>query len=302
MIADDEVHLCTLHITLHVVQVDEALITLGMLGALGGGHHGSKLQSQQLRIDHLVLGRAGMDVATVESDLCRACVEVLVLDAANGTTVGGVGIVCAEALDVKEVGAAADLLVGGEADLHGGVVDAGGDDALHGSQDLSNARLVVSAQQGGAVGDDQVLAVVIAQAGEIGLGHGQTQRLVQDDVTALVVDDAGLDVGTGAAGCGVHVGDQTDDGQALVTGNSAVDIAVLIHKGIGDAHSLHFGHQFCAQDLLLLGGGAGGGLGIGLGVEGNIAQEALGNSRHFMILLMIKKSRRRCGGSRCLGN
>ena len=103
---------------------------------------------------------------------------------------------------------------------------------------------------------------------------------VEQQVAALVFDGSGLNIRAGAVGRGVHVCDQADDRRVFLAGNGAVDVAVLIHIGVGNAHGVHFLDQRCAEQLLLCGGGAGFGVLIGLGVKGNIMQEAFRYS-HF---------------------
>ena len=75
---------------------------------------------------------------------------------------------------------------------------------------------------------------------------------------------------------------ESDGEKALVAGNSAVNIAMLVHPGIGNTHGQHILHQSLAQQLLLGCGGTGGRAFIGLGVERHIAQETFRNS-HILI-------------------
>ena len=93
----------------------------------------------------------------------RCCgIEVFVLQFSQCAAVYGVSELSPEALDIKAVCASADLFVRRKS--HG---DAAmlyfrmGDQVFHGGKDLCYARLVVGAQQRGAVGDDQVLAYVV---------------------------------------------------------------------------------------------------------------------------------------------
>ena len=73
--------------------------------------------------------------------------EVLVLDAAHIAAIDGVGEVCAEARDVEERSALADLLVGGEGDAELAVGQLLFDKGLGGGQDLSDAGFIVSASR-----------------------------------------------------------------------------------------------------------------------------------------------------------
>src|SRR5699024_1563226 len=107
-----------------------------------------------------------------------------------------------------------------------------------GCENLGDAGFVVCAQKGGAVGDNQMLAPVAGQAGKIGFPHDNVLALVEQNVAAVVKNGAGLNICAGGVGRRVHVGDQADDRLAGIAGNGAVDIAVAVHVGVGDAHGL----------------------------------------------------------------
>ena len=90
--------------------------------------------------------------------------EGLVLELAGAFAVDGVGEVRAELFHVDVIDAVADFLVGREQDLHvpcriGGI--AGQD--RHRIHDLGDAGLVVGAEQGRAVGGDDVVADLVLQ-------------------------------------------------------------------------------------------------------------------------------------------
>ena len=104
--------------------------------------------------------------------------------------------------------------------------------------------------------------------------------LIQTDIGTGVLHSLRADIRTGSIGRGIHMGDQANGGEPGITGDSAIDIAILIHEGIADAHGLHLLHDGCAQELLLGGGGAGGGIFIRLGIKADIAEEPLSNSFH----------------------
>ena len=165
--------------------------------------------------------------------------------------------------------------------------------AAHGEQllrrrhDLRYARLIVRAQKRRAVGDDQVLAHVVFEGRVVRLPQENALFLVQANIPAVIGHDLCLDVRTGSVRCGVHVGDQADGGHVRVAGDGAVNIAVFVHPGVLNAHAVHFLHQRGGQRLLLLRGGAGVGCFVRLGVKGHIAQKALYNRFH-VVLLPIK--------------
>ena len=53
---------------------------------------------------------------------------------------------------------------------------------LHGGHNLRHTRLVVRPQQGGAVGDDQLLTLVFGQALKLGGPHDDALLLVEHQV------------------------------------------------------------------------------------------------------------------------
>ena len=268
-----------LHRSAHLVQMQKALIALGIFRLFGGGQHHFKLHGDAHGVFHLVFGGAGMDVQALHRHPHGGGVEVFIFQLAIGAAIHGEGIVRAEAGHIKQVCAPADLLVGGEGHLHRAVAEGGiGHQLLGQRQDLGDARLVVGAQQGGAVGDHQVLSLLLPQLGVIGGGEDDVLFLVQKDIAAIVVfHDAGADVCGGNIVHHIHMGDKAQN-LALITGNvagdGAVNIAVFIHAGVLQAQRLHFLHQSRTQQRLLFRAGAGGRIGVGGGVEGYIAKQS----------------------------
>jgi hypothetical protein len=175
-----------------------------------------------------------------------------------------------------------DFLVGGEQDLQGAVADlrvAGQD--RHRIHDLGDAGLVVGAEQSGAVGGDDVVADLVAQRRIV--GHADHLRGVgrQGDVATLVVaHDLRLDVLAGHVRRGVHVGAKADHRHRLVGGrrNRGVDIAVVVEVRVRDADLTQLPHQQAAEILLLFGRRIGVGGVRRLGVDGDVAQKALGDA------------------------
>ena len=277
----------TLHLALHAQQMEEALIALRQLRALSHGEQALEFHGDQLGIHHLPLGRAGVDVQPMDDHLRTGGVKVLIFDLPHGAAVGGVGKVRTEALHVEPVSTPADLFVRGKADLQCGVPTVHGEQLLRRRHDLRHARLVVRAQQRRAVGDDQVLALMVFQIRVVRFPQENALFLVQADIPAVIGHDLGLDIRAGSVRRGVHVGDQADGGELWVAGDGAVNIAVFVHPGVRNAHAVHFLHQRGGQRLLLFRGGAGVGFLVRLGVKGHIAQKALYNRFH-MVLLPIK--------------
>ena len=201
-----------------------------------------------------------MDVEAGELHARRGGVEVLVLDLAEGRAVERVGELRAEALKVHQRRAVADLLVRAKADAHRAVGHVGSKQPLGHGHDLRHAGLVVCAEDGGAVGDDEGLA---AEGGEMGEGGGaqRAPARAQLDVAAVVVlDHAGLDVLAGEIGDGVNVGEEADAGlvlQARRGGQGGVDVAVLVHVHVLRAELVQLPLQDVRKIKLPLGRGGG---------------------------------------------
>ena len=262
-------------IAAHFTQMGKAFVALGTVGPLMDRQQGIEFHGDKLGVDHTVFRITRVDVPPMESDNGGGGIEVFVLQLAQGAAVDGVGVIGAEVFEVETVRAPADLLIRRKADADSGVGDVRSHQFLDGGQDLCDTGLVVGTQKGRSVGDDQVLADVVGQTGKI--GRGEDVVVIETDVAARILDNARTDVGTGAVGRGVHMGDQADDGSAGRARNGAVDIAVGIHIGVGNAHGFHFLHQCSTQELLLGGGGAGLGAFVGPGVKRNIFEETFGN-------------------------
>ena len=226
-----------------------------------------------------------MDVQTVEHHLSAGGIEILVFHLSDGTAVGGIGIVGAKALHVEPVGSPADFFIRGESDLHRGMSAALDDQALRSGHDFRNAGFVVGAQQRGAIGDNEMLAVVLFQRGIVGFPEIDALFFVQQNIGSGILHNSGFDICAGCVGRGVHVGNQADGGKAGVTGDGTVDIAVLIHVGIIDSQGLHFRYQRLAQKLLLFAGRAAGGILVGHGIKGNISQETRAYRFHNNLLI-----------------
>ena len=261
------------HIAVHLAQVIEALTALGGLRA---GHDGQglvELHGHVGGVDHRVLRGAGVDREAVDRDGGAGGVEVLVLDAAHIAAIDGIGKVGPKAGDVEQGSALADLLIGGKGDAELAVGAALGNEGLGGGQDLRHTGLVVGTQQRGAVGGDEGLALQVFQEGEGGDLHDHAGG-GQGDVAAIVVlVQDGVHVLTGSVRCGVHVGDKAQRRLVLAAGGGgegAVDVAVLIYKGVLDADGLHILHKDMGQVELPLGRGMGAGIGVRGGVNTGI--------------------------------
>ena len=299
MVADDVVQLGGGHIAAHLIQVEEALKALGVLGHLFGGQGGGELHGNGLGVLHQVLGAAGMHREAVHGDHRVGGIEVLVLQLAHVAAVHRVGELCAETVHVKEVGALAHLFVRGEADAELAVGDVLLLNTLHCGHNLGDAGLVVRAQQSGAVGGDQGLALPVGQLGEFFHGHVLAGTGKQHVAAVVVLKHLGLHVLAGGGGSGVHVRHKAQSGLFLIAGGggqSAVHIALLIHRGIGHAQLLELLHQQVGQIKLAGGGGMAGALLVGGGVDGYILQKAFIRAHDYTSFLL--RPLPRCGGRR----
>ena len=142
------------------------------------GEQTVELHGDELGVHHLVLGRTGMDVPAVEHHLGSGGVEVLVLQFTQGAAVGSVGKFGPEVLEVEPICPPADLFIGGKADAQSGMGLRGGQEAFGCGEDFRNPGLVVGPQERGAVGDNEVLAPVLGEAGEVRFLHHNVLGLV----------------------------------------------------------------------------------------------------------------------------
>ena len=231
MVPDDQVHLGQLHVGPDGHQVEEPLPALGELGLLPRRQQGDELRRHIPGVDHDPLGRARVDAAAPEQDGGVGGVEGLVLVVPKIVPVQGVGHLGPEAIQVQIPSEAPHLLVGSEGQGDGPVGELRVfQQMLRHGHDRGDGGLVVAAQQGGAVGEDQILAHVVLQVRELPGGHDDALLPVQQDVPAVVVLQYPRPaVSAGGVGGRVHVGHQSE---GLSTGrrggHPAVEDALLL--------------------------------------------------------------------------
>ena len=137
------------------------------------------------------LGGAGVDAEACDLHGGGGRVEVFVLQLAQEAAVHGIGEVAAKARHVEVVGAGADLLIGGEAQLDGAVGLVLPDDLRGGAEDLRHAGLVVAPRRVVPSVVMMVLPFCWSRAGK-SLGDRVRPLVPRGDVAAVVVfDDLG---------------------------------------------------------------------------------------------------------------
>ncbi len=259
----------------------EAFVVLGVLGGLPARQHDDELVGDAHGVDHLVLGIAGVHVAAGEGDTGHCGVEVLELELAYLAAVHGVGEVAAEALHVEFVCAQTDFLVGIEAHADVAVLDFGMmDEIVHGRYDFGDACLVIGAEECVAVGDDDVLALVARQFGEVGRREGDARGRVEHDVAAVVVlDDAGSDVTARHVGRRIEVCDEAYSGHRGACGQirrqCGEEIAVVVEGDVAESEFFEFAFEVFGE--LHLSGSGRGHIGefVALGVELHILEKSV---------------------------
>ena len=205
-------------------------------------------------------------------------VEVLELQFADLAAVHRVRVVRAEAGDVELHDAAADLLVGGEPDLDGPMLEFGmGHDVLHRVHDLRHAGLVVGAEERRAVGRDERLAHIMEHFRELGRLQRQARHAGKGDLPAIIVfHDLRLDVRARGVRGRIDMGDEAD-GRYLrlhIGRDASHHIPELIQRGL-HAHRVQLRAQHPQQIQLLRRGRLTLGILIRLCVHGHVPQKSV---------------------------
>ena len=125
MVTNDIVRFGGGFIARKLAEVEKALVVFGMGGRFGCRQQSDEFRQHQGGIPHLVLGAAGVDIKPLYRDGRRGGIEVLIFDLAQLAAIDGVGLFSRKALHAEAVGTSADLLIGGEADGDGTVLDFG---------------------------------------------------------------------------------------------------------------------------------------------------------------------------------
>ena len=216
VVANDIAHLCRLDVRLYSQQVIESLVAFGLFGSLLCRQHACELCRQTVGVDHLALSISRMNAHALDGHLARSGVEVLKLQVAEVAAVHSVCPLAAELLHIEVVRAHAYLLVRVEAHADISVLYLlMVAQVAHRLHYLGYSCLVVGAQQRCAVGNDEVLAHMMQQFGELLRTAHDAWR--QFNVAAVIVaHDVCLDVCSAAVGAGVIVAYETYCGYLLL--------------------------------------------------------------------------------------
>ena len=246
-------------------------------GVSSGGRAASRRPASRAALTSLPVAKPGWTSIPVDRDDRLGAGERLVLQLAHGRAVHRVGAHGAEALDVEAQRAAADLLVGGEADpqrrarqlgVRGEVGDRG--------HDLRDAGLVVGAQQRVAAGGHDVVALLAGQLGHLRrVEHGVVARQLDRAAGVGAVDDR-LDPRARCIGARVDVGEEPDDRRGAVgRGQRGHHVAVVVELGVREAGGLELLDEHAREVELAGGARRPFAIAPGLGVDADVALEAL---------------------------
>ena len=155
MISYDIVQLCLFDISGHRTQMVKALVQLRVFRTLTCREHGIDLHRHDRRIHHPILCLTRMDVHTVHLKFCTTGVEILINDFRFIAAVQGISVICAKARDIKQVCAAADLLIRCKCNANLSVRTLSLHKLLHHGHDLCHPGLVICAKQRRTVRRDQ---------------------------------------------------------------------------------------------------------------------------------------------------
>jgi len=130
------------------------------------------------------------------------------------------------------------------------------DQVADGGEYFGDAGFIIGAEQGIAVGGDDVVADLAGQLGRLVRTDDDPGGEVEVAALIIFVND-GPDVSPAHLRGGIHVGDKADDGHRMagIGGQGGGDVAPFIHAGIGEAHLPEFLDQLAAENFLFFGAG-----------------------------------------------
>ncbi len=191
----------------------KALVPFRRFGTFLPGEQRYQLVGQMKRIDHLVLGISGMHIASLYLNLGRSSVEVLVLQFSQLAAIHRICPLGAEFGHVKFIGSAPYLLVGSKSNPNLAVFNFRMiQKILHGGHYCCDPRLIISSQQCGTIGDNDIFPCMSEQFREIGRRHDHIFCFVQHNVVSIVIfNHPRIDVLAAHIGTGIEMGYKPDD-------------------------------------------------------------------------------------------
>ena len=241
VVPDDVLHGGCLRASLHAVQVEETLPSLGACRGFINRKQVLVFHGHEDGILKHALGIAGVRGHAVDRHDCPGGIEVFVGKFPKDSAVHRISVGSVQFLHIHMVRAPANLLIRGEkdADSRMGMFRVFHQKLCQG-HDFRNPCLVVRAQQGGAVRDNQVLALKLCQAGIIGNPGDNILFLVEDDIPSIIAGhNTGLYIGSRHVHGRIHMCNQgkSRPGAPGRGRDVCVDTGVLVHLHIMKAKS-----------------------------------------------------------------
>ena len=147
------------HVSFHVRQMEEALVSFRIAGRLSRRQHGIDLHAHESGINHGISGISRMNTDTADFKLCTGGVKIFINDFRLDAPVHGISEIRAELLKIQIPGTAADFFIRckGNADfsVRTGILSPPLQERLRCRHDLRDASLIVGAEQGVSVRSDQ---------------------------------------------------------------------------------------------------------------------------------------------------
>ena len=211
MIADQVLHYRSLHITLEMIQMEEALIALCIHRIFKRRQHLLVFHSDQHGIHHTFLCISCMHAATMDRDHRRSCIEVFIFHLTEFTAVYCIGKLCSKTRNIEPVCTTANLLVRGESNADLSMWNfLMRKQVIRCRHDLCHTSLIVCSKKCRSIGRDQVLSPIALQKRKFRDTHDDLFFLIQTDVFSIIIlYDLRFYVGPGQCRCRVHVSDKS---------------------------------------------------------------------------------------------
>ena len=212
MITDQVLHYRSLHITLEMIQMEEALITLCIHRIFKRRQHLLVFHSDQHGIHHTLFGISRVHAASMDRDHRRCCIEVFIFYLTEFTAIYCIGKLRSKTRNIEPVCTTADLLVRGESNA-----DLAVRNFFVGKQiscrfhDFCHACFIVCSKKRGTIRRNQILTLIPFQKREFRNTHKNLFFLVQADVFSIVIFyELWFYIGSGQSRCGIHMGNKAE--------------------------------------------------------------------------------------------